>query len=267
MYGPGTLMPRFHHGFIGQDSINACLLAKRGITGPIEDVLTGPKGFLNQFSKNWKTDPSALTKGLGEEWEMTKTMIKSYVTTFCAHAQVYGTLELMKKHDIKFGDIESMALGIDRSCWNPMSGATEAKYNPKTAEDCRFSVPYVVATAAHDGGVFIDSFTPKAMSRAEIRALMAKISMEGMSGTPNFSSKVTIKLKNGSEYSGEFYHIKGHPKNPFTKEEFVEKFKICANYCTYKLSDDTINSVVDTILNLERAEDVVASLIQPLTPD
>jgi 2-methylcitrate dehydratase PrpD len=65
---PATLILRIHHGFICQDAINACLLAKRGITGPRREVLTGFRGYLGMAK--WETDPSALTGGLGERWEM-----------------------------------------------------------------------------------------------------------------------------------------------------------------------------------------------------
>ncbi len=75
MFTEATLMIRVHHGFIAQDAINACLLAKRGITGPRREVLAGPKGYL-AFAK-WETDPDALTKELGEKWETGNVMMKT----------------------------------------------------------------------------------------------------------------------------------------------------------------------------------------------
>ena len=45
MYQKATLIVRVHHGFVAQDAINACLLAKRGITGPRDGILDEPMGF------------------------------------------------------------------------------------------------------------------------------------------------------------------------------------------------------------------------------
>ena len=66
MYRPAKLIVRVHHGFVCQDAINACLLAKRGITGTRQEVLAGSRGYLG-FAK-WETDVAALTKRLGEEY-------------------------------------------------------------------------------------------------------------------------------------------------------------------------------------------------------
>lgn len=44
MYAEGALTVRVHHGFVCQDAVNACLLARRGITGP-HNILFGPNGF------------------------------------------------------------------------------------------------------------------------------------------------------------------------------------------------------------------------------
>ena len=55
MYKPGSLIIRVHHGFVCQDAINACLLAKRGITGPREQVLIGPAGLRSDVNSGHQT--------------------------------------------------------------------------------------------------------------------------------------------------------------------------------------------------------------------
>ena len=69
-----TLMLRVHHGFTCQDAINACLLAKIGITGNRQEVLVGPRGYLEMAK--WETDPNLLLDGLGNKWEMTNVIMK-----------------------------------------------------------------------------------------------------------------------------------------------------------------------------------------------
>jgi len=77
---------------------------------------------------------------------------------------------------------------------------------------------------------------------------------------------VTTTLKNGRRYSKEYLYIKGHPKNPASEEDLIDKFKKCASYSAYPLGGRTIDSMIDNLLNLEHVHDVVKDLVIPLTP-
>ena len=265
-WSPTTLMVRVHHGFLSQDAINACLLAKRGITGARQEVLAGPRGFLTQFSK-WDTDPSALTKGLGQEWEMTHTMMKVYPACMNIQCSAYGIVEQMREHKFKFEDIANIHL--DEAPMNMSTVATphDIRWNPQTMPECQFSLPYLVATAARDGKVSLDSYTSDAMSRKDVRDLMTRIlaKEDTTLAISMWGSRVTTTLRDGTKYSEE-YIPKGHYKDPFTDHELVNKFKTCASYSAYRLSDATIKSLVETILNLEEVDDIVSALIIPITP-
>ena len=142
-YTPATLMIRVHHGFICQDSINACLLAKRGITGPRHEVLVGPKGYLGLAK--WQTDPEALTRELGEKWEMLNTEMKPYTACKCTHTAAGGILEQMKEHNFKAEDIAQIDIDESTINWTLVCIPQEEKWNPQTIPECQFSMPYVVA--------------------------------------------------------------------------------------------------------------------------
>ena len=94
-YTPATLMIRIHHGFICHDSVEACLLARLGITGPRHEVLTGPKGYLGLAK--WETDPGAFTRELGEKWEMLNTEMKPFTACKCTHTAAGGILDQISK--------------------------------------------------------------------------------------------------------------------------------------------------------------------------
>lgn len=265
MYHPATLMVRVHHGFVCRDSIEACLLAKRGITGPRQGVLTGPRGYL-AFAK-WGTDLDALTKGLGNKWEMLKTMMKPHAACKCTHTAIGGILDQMKEYNFKVDDIASIHIDESSVNWAVVCEPIEEKWNPQTVPECQFSLPYVVATAAYDNDIFLDSYTPEAMARKDVRNLMTRISAREDPSLPPFAARINTTLKNGRRYSKECIHIKGHPKNPFTEQELIDKFKKCVPYSAYKLSDSVVDSVIKALLNLQEVDDVVKSVILPLTPE
>ena len=134
-------------------------------------------------------------------------------------------------------------------------------------------MPYTVATAAITGRVFIDSYTEEARARQDVRDLMAKIEIALddtlLNLTPPrvlFASRPTIILADGTKYTKEVMYPKGTPENPMTREEFLSKFRWCAAFSAYKLSDDVIEKLIDRFAHLEKVEDIVAELIKPVTP-
>jgi len=264
MYVHHDLMVSVHHGFVCQDAINACLLAKRGITGPRQQVLTAPKGYLG-FAK-WETDPDALTKGLGEKWEMLDTEFKAQPTGRCTSASIDGTLELVKEHNLKAEDIASIDIDECSLNWAFSCQPKEAKWNPQTIAECMFSMPYLAATAVYNKSVFLDSYTPEAMAREDVRGLMTRITAREDSTLPVFAARVNITLKNGNKYTKEYLYPRGHPKNPLTEQELIDKFKGCVPYSAYKLEDAVVDSLIKALLTLEAVDDVNTVLIVPLTP-
>lgn len=261
---PATLILRIHHGFICQDAINACLLAKKGITGPQQEVLTGFRGYLSMA--NWKTDPNALTDKLGEKWEILNVSIKPYSSCMHTHSAIDGILKQMRKHHFKANDIANIEVELPIQSMPIVVLPKSAKWNPMTELECQFSLPYVVAAAAFNGDIFLDSFTPKAIADECIRQLMTRITVREDPSLQAFSARVKTTLKNGEKYLEECLKVKGHPQNPFTEAELADKFKKCASYSAYKLSSATIDSIINTLLNLEEVDNIVNELIIPLTP-
>jgi 2-methylcitrate dehydratase PrpD len=265
MFHPATLIVRVHHGFVAQDAINACLLARKGITGPREQVLTGPRGYL-AFATTWPTDPAALTDGLGEKWEMTNTMMKPYSACKCTHTAIDGILEQMKEHGFTADDIASIHLDESSINWAIVCEPNDEKWHPDTQAACQFSLPYTVATAAYSGDVFLESYTEAARTRPDVRDLMERISAREDPSLPMWAARLHTTLRDGRKLSSECVYIKGHPRNPFTEQDLVDKLNKCLPYSAYPLSNSTVDSLVNSVLNLEKSNDVVSDIILPLTP-
>ncbi|MFC1905325.1 MmgE/PrpD family protein [Chloroflexota bacterium] len=263
MFSPATLIARVHHGFICQDAINTCLLARRGITGPTREILSGFRGYFAMAK--WDTDPDKTTRDLGETWEIPNLMRKNYSSCGAMHTSIDAMLELMKEHNFQAEDIASISIEASPPGWQ-ITQPKEEKWNPKTAAECQFSIPYVVATTVYRRDIFLDSFTPEAMARREVRELMTRISVTEDKNLPNLAARVHTTLKDGSKYSKENIYIKGHPKNPMTEQDLINKFMKCVPYSAYKLSGEVTESLIKAILNLEEVDDVMGALIFPLTP-
>jgi 2-methylcitrate dehydratase PrpD len=267
MLAPPSSMVRVHHSFVAQDAINACLLARRGITGPrgdVSDVLAGPKGYL-AFA-HWPTKPELMTRGLGEEWEMLNIGMKPNPACGCTHTSIEGILEQMEEHHFEVGDIAAIELDVSPVIWTAVCLPKEERWHPQTVPECQFSLAYTVATAAFDKDVFLNSYTPEARARQDVRELMTRISARQDPDLPSFGVRVNTSLKDGRQFSKDCPYSKGQPMKPFTEQELVKRFKKCVPYAACKLDDAAVDSVIKAILDLENNEDVMGSLLVPLTP-
>jgi 2-methylcitrate dehydratase PrpD len=143
----------------------------------------------------------------------------------------------------------------------------EMKWNPQSEPECQFSLPYTLATAAITQDVFLTSYTPQAMAREDVRKLMTRISAREAPDLPAFAARLNTTLKNGEQYSDEYLEVKGTPQNPLTEQELIEKFRKCVPYSAYKLTPMAVDSIIKGLMNLEEVDDIVSTLLLPLTPN
>ncbi|MBV6759889.1 MmgE/PrpD family protein [Rhodococcus opacus] len=264
IYAPATLMVRVHHGLVCQSAITACLLAEKGITGPRREVLTGPNGYLR--TARWETDPELLTRDLGERWETTNITTKGYSACYFSHSSIDGILDQMRTHDFGPDDIATVHVDVSTSGWRAVCEPTDVKWHPHTVPECQFSLPYAVATAAIDKSVFVQSYTDEARQRQDVRELMSRISAAEDPSVSDWGARLTTTLRDGRKITTEHVYVKGHPNNPFSEQDFVDKFRKCVPYSVHPLDEQVVDTMIHDVLYLDKVDDVVASLLLPLTP-
>ncbi|WP_176046370.1 MmgE/PrpD family protein [Burkholderia sp. BCC1644] len=264
IYSPATLMVRMHHGLVSQAAITCCQLAQRGITGPRAEVLTGPKGYLS--TARWETDPDFILHALGEHWEMENIITKGYSACYFSHSSIDAIRELMKAHRFGAADIAGIHIETSTPSWRAVCEPQEKKWHPVTVPECQFSLPYVVAIAAFDDKVFLESYNEDARNRPEVRELMTRITAEENPDVSDWGARLAVTLRDGRVLKQECVYVKGHPRNPFTEEDFVAKFRLCVPYAAIELSKQTVDTMIGDILHLDEVDDVAAALLDPLVP-
>ncbi|RZL87686.1 MAG: MmgE/PrpD family protein [Variovorax sp.] len=265
IYAPATLMVRVHHGLVCQAALTACQLARKGITGPRQQVLLGPTGYLGRA--RWETRPEALTQALGQRWEMEDIITKGYSACYFSHSSIDGILDQMRTHGFEAGEIARIHLEVSLPSWRAVCEPQDKKWHPQTVPECQFSLPYVVAIAALDKRVFLQSYSSEARARQDVRELMGRITAAEDASLPDWGARVSTTLRDGRRFTQEYVYVKGHPKNPFGEQDFIDKFKMCVPYSVYPLSEPVVNALIHDILNLEHVDDVVSALLLPLSPD
>lgn len=266
LYVPSTLMIRVHHGFVCQDAVNACFLARKGITGPRNGVLSCPAGYAGFI--RWESSLDLVTKDLGIDWGITKLTAKRYPIVGSALTPIDGLLRQMDEFHFKANDIEKIHIEIEEafSIHVISPNAQGKQWNPQSEHDAQFSLPYGVAIAAFTGDVFLDAFSEENRSRHDIRDLMKRISVAGNPSLSRYAAKITTTLKNDKQYTSEYMYPKGHYEYPMDDADMIEKFKKCASYSVSPIPSSVADSVGNTILAIEAVDDVVSAIVAPLTP-
>jgi 2-methylcitrate dehydratase PrpD len=243
----GGMVKRLHLGRAAEGGAMAATLAREGFTGP-GSVLEGKYGFLNVFAK--EIDPPRLTKELGEKWHTLNTMLKRYSCHITAHVPVTAALELKAKHGIKGADVASVSIAT-----NEKVVSHHNILEPQDAMMAQYSVPFCVALALHldptDPRVFSDaSLNDESIRRVCRNTTVSEFPAEGKK--TRFSTRLTVKLKDGRELSIDAHDYEGMPHRPLSREQLRAKF--------FKLTSATKaynpETVFEKLESLEKMESV-----------
>jgi len=248
----GTTAFKLPQGLAARAGILSAQLAKAGWTGP-EDALFGKFGYYKMFTEGCEK-PEALTDTLGKKHYYDGT-IKPYPCCRIPHAAIQCALELVKKHNIKPDDIESVNLdlaqgGIDHVCGHPF------KIGAFPHGNAAFSYEYATATAFLFGSVRPEHFTEKAIRNPQVTDFIKKIKLTPAKDVEFEKARMTVTLKDRRKLTETCTRVKGDPlDNPMTHEEIIEKFWVNVEF-SKKISRKKASELLEKLLKLEKADSV-----------
>lgn len=195
-------------------------------------------------------------KDLGKEYYMYDILIKHWpANMFC---QTYIELaDLIRgKYNINPDDIEEIYINpsvLDRTYY------TDTGYDSLT--QAQFSIPYTVAAVLYHPEPGYIWYTPETMHDPRIISLMNRVKCE--MGAPFRGLKhliqgyhpmkhMTIKMKDGAEYTEGIFTHKGHPSYMFTREEFKDRFRLMTRDV---FAPQKTEELIDLICDLEKLPD------------
>jgi 2-methylcitrate dehydratase PrpD len=98
---------------------------------------------------------------------------------------------------------------------------------PQDMTMAQYSTPFNVALAFYRNPRDPDSFSEQSRVDAQIRALCRIVKVELRAETTKdnpLASRVSVKLKDGREFTQELPHFPGMPQQPLTSDQLREKF-------------------------------------------
>jgi 2-methylcitrate dehydratase PrpD len=215
----GGMVKRLHLGRAAESGVLAATLAKNGFSGPTT-VLEGKFGYMHVFCH--EGDASRLTAGLGDVWKLLTLTFKRYACHITAHVPVTAALELKERHSIQGDDIAAITVAGSEKMVSHHN-----ILEPQDMTMAQYSTPFNVALAFYRNPREPDSFSEESRNDAKIRALCrnVKVELRKETGKDNpLASRVSVKLKDGREFTQELPHFPGMPQQPLTSDQMREKF-------------------------------------------
>src|SRR5262249_10148362 len=210
--GDGGMVKRLHLGRASEAGVLAASLAADGFEGP-RTVLEGEFGFLKVFCTKW--DEAELTRGLGQEFLVSTTVLKRYPCHATAHAAVRAVRDLQAEHGFGGPDVEAITVtGTERMI---------ERHNILEPADlmlAQYSIPFCVALALHREARDPESFDETALRDPQTRALCrcVRLLRGAGAGQGGRGSTVRVALADGRR-------LEGRAENGMLKHgELAEKF-------------------------------------------
>jgi 2-methylcitrate dehydratase PrpD len=248
----GTTAFKLPQGLSARGGITSAQMAKAGWTGP-EEPLLSKFGYYKMFTDGCHR-PEFLTQYLGKKYYYDAT-IKPWPCCRIPHSAIQAALMLMKTHNFKADDIESINLevaqgGIDHICGHPF------KIGPFPHGNAAFSYQYAVATAFLFGSVKPEHFTEQAIRNPQIAEFAKKITLTPAQDVEFEKARMTVTLKDGRKVTETVTKVKGDPlSNPMSHEDIIAKYWTNVEF-SKKINQRKATLLLDAMLNLEKLSSI-----------
>jgi 2-methylcitrate dehydratase PrpD len=260
-----AMSKRMHHGFAARNGFYAAGLAQANYTGIKRVFEREYGGFLSVFGEGHDPDASLLTDQLGERWETSIIVVKSYAVMGGLHGAVDAARRLrgsFAPEDISKIDITVGETVYKHGWWQPE--------RPLTAIGAQMNIGYATAAALLDGNALPEQFTSARLDADDIWSLIGVTdvhldeSLADAAATERFRTDVAVTTRDGTVHQTCVVAPHGAPWDPVTNEELVTKFHALADRVTSRDRADAIERAVVGLEDLDDVSDLIDLLAPPV---
>ncbi|WP_051793031.1 MmgE/PrpD family protein [Amycolatopsis jejuensis] len=216
----GSMVKPLHAGHAARIGVEAAVLAAEGFTGPSEPF-TGRFGYYQAFSAElndtvprWETDEGRRGTAVN------RLSFKPYPC--CGEATAAVQAAIIIREEINAADIERITVKV---C--PLGREVLPFDLPRTPDEARFSAPYCVGAAFHQGQLGLEDFTHEAVGREQIADLAKRTSVEVDPDLPDPGAEVQVWATDGRHATRRIVVPEGNYQIGLRREVAVAKFAAC----------------------------------------
>jgi 2-methylcitrate dehydratase PrpD len=217
--GDGSMVKKLHLGRAAEAGVVAAMLGARGFSGPAS-VLDGGFGFLSVFCE--QSEPSALTAGLGTDFEAEKLCFKRFPCHITAHAPVEAMLALKAEYTIAPGDVRQIRIVASQK-----ATTLHNIPNPTDMGLAQYSIPFCVAVAlarnpSDPTNFFGPALGDPVLSQTARNVLMRAADLKAKRDP--WAASLEIELLDGRVLGADIDEFPGMPTRPFDHSMRRDKF-------------------------------------------
>ncbi len=234
-----------------RNGLFAAILAQEGFTGP-DQAIEGQFGLWDMAEKfDWPLEIGS------PPYRIANSHVKCFPVCYHGQTAVWTALEMRDRFNV--AEIEEIKIDTYAVAKGMMADAP-SRWSPQTPETADHSLPYVVSLALRDGGIGIDAYDEDKLFDPGLADLMNRISVDAADDLtadyPKTSpSRITVRLKDGTETRNALTFPKGHNQAPLSDGEIASKFR--GLFAAYR--DETgADAMIDLIGGLDTVPDVAA---------
>jgi 2-methylcitrate dehydratase PrpD len=260
-----AMSKRMHHGLASRNGFYAAGLAAAGYTGIKRVFEREYGGFLSVFGEGHSPDASLLTGQLGQRWETTIIMVKSYAAMGGLHGAIDAARQL--RSSIAPGDISKIDITVGETVYKHGWWQPE---RPLTPIGAQMNIGYATAAALLDGNVLPEQFTPERLDADDIWKLIAATTVhldEALAHadiTERFRTDVAVTTRDGAVHQARVAAPHGAPTDPVTNDELVAKFHALADRVTNRGRAEAIERAVVGLDDLDDTDYLIDLLAAPV---
>ncbi|ETB30697.1 MmgE/PrpD family protein [Mycobacterium avium] len=260
-----AMSKRMHHGLAARNGFYAAGLAAAGYTGIKRVFEREYGGFLSVFGEGHDPDAAALTADLGQRWETSLIMVKSYAAMGGLHGAIDAARRL--RNSVAPQNISSVDITVGETVYKHGWWLPE---RPLTPIGAQMNIGYATAAALLDGNVLPEQFTAVRLDADDIWALISATrvhldeSLADADITEKFRTDLAVTTREGTVHRARVALPHGAPNDPVTNDEVVAKFHALADRVTSRGRAAAIERAVIRLDDLTDVENLMDLLADPV---
>lgn len=249
----GTMTKPFHAGRSSESGVVAAEFAQIGWTAA-PTILEAPRGFFSAAGGGY--DPKAIDGMLGKPWTFAipGVSIKPHPSGSLTHPGMTEMLRLIKAHDIKPDQVQSVTVGTNHNMPNAL-----IHHRPTNELQAKFSMEFCMAILLLERRAGLSEFTDEVVMRPDVRAMIEKVHFgvdpeAEAAGFHKMTTILVITLTDGRVIRGIADFGRGSPAMPMSYDEVAEKFLENCEFAQF--STKKSKQVIDMVRGIERVSSI-----------
>lgn len=238
-------------GMGARNGVTSAMLVQSGWTG-VNDVFSGPGNLFQSYAP--QVDPWMLVDGLGEEYEVTKTIIKKWSTGGPIQSPLDAIDLIRRRRPYALGELERIDIRVATSAADKIDDSVMTNLSMQQMVAVLLIDEALSFKAAHEDARMHDPEVLRLKSKIRV---IADESLESL--LPARVAIVEIVFTDGTREIERNDTVRGSPANPMNSEEVAAKAR---DLMAPVLGSAKCERLIETLLALETTGDV--RQLQPL---